>query len=139
MQPSFLSNFDRRKLILKKTKPTKQPFKNFFGRSVLYHVALIWDVLYLNWETIYKVKHWIQPMNEKNPEALRINTLSDIKKRILLLRNCSYVMLIIDPLPCIIHIKSSKQNTVLCRLCKHTKKWDDWNDGSPTVIFTFRE
>lgn len=60
---------------------------------------------------------------KQKPEALRINVLSDIKIRILLLGNCSYVMLIIYPLPCIIHIKSYKQHTVLLYIgCAHTHK-----------------
>lgn len=50
---------------------------------------------------------------KQKPEALGINSLRDIKKSVLLLRNCSCVILIIDPLPCIIHIKSSKQSNVL--------------------------
>lgn len=69
-----------------------------------------------------------QPKKQK-PEALRINSLSGIKIRILLLRNCSYVMLIIYLLPCITHIKSSKAHCfVICKLCTPTRKnaWEDW-------------
>lgn len=46
------------------------------------------------------------------------------------------VMLITDPLPCVTHIKCSKQSIVFLYVdCANTqKKWDDWNDGSPTVI-----
>jgi len=48
---------------------------------------------------------------KQKPDALRINSLSDIKVRILLLRKSSYVNNY--PLPCIIHIESSKWHTIL--------------------------
>lgn len=51
-------------------------------------------------------------------------------------------MLIIVPVPCIIHIKSSKQNTDLLYVdyaSTHKNEMMVWNDASPTVIFIFRE
>lgn len=72
MQPSVLSNFDSKELILNKNNK-QTTLKALFWEKC----TLIWDALYLNGEAVYKVKYCIQPIKQK-PESLRMS-LSDIK------------------------------------------------------------